>query len=302
MQISIPWKMCFPLIMKIGITGASGWIGSRLRLAAEAVGCQVTGFSRHGGTGEMRKFSLGEPIDCWGLDAIVHLAGEPILGLWTRAKRERIRESRVLGTRRVVEGLRAAATRPRVLVCASAVGYYGDTGEQECDECAPQGHGFLAEVSAAWEAEALRATDLGIRTVLLRIGFVIGRGGAMSLIRPLFLAGLGGRLGSGNQWMSGIHVEDVAGMALWACQNPEISGPLNAVMPQPFRNADFTKTLGRNLRRPTIFPVPSLLLKLALGDLSRVMLDHCRVRPAKACSAGYPYRHPSLESALKDLT
>jgi uncharacterized protein (TIGR01777 family) len=283
--------------MKIGITGFTGFVGGRLTELAKAGGHHVVGFSRHPGQG-VRSFSFDQPCDVSGLDAVIHLAGESILGLWTEKKKRRIRESRILGTRSVVAGFESSNNPPRVLISASAVGIYGDTGEEEVEESSPSGPGFLAGVAREWEAEAVRAEALGIRVVRLRIGFVLGPGGAMKLIGPLFRAGLGGNLGNGRQWMSAVHVDDVAGMALWAAQKPALSGAVNAVMPAPFRNAEFTKALGAAFHRPTILPAPAFAMRLALGELSHVMLDSCRVRPAVAIQEGYPYRFGTLSSAL----
>lgn len=283
--------------MKIGITGFTGFVGGRLTELAKTHGHHVVGFSRHPDHGA-RKFSFDEPCDVSGLDAVIHLAGESILGLWTEKKKRRIRESRILGTRSVVDGFEHSNKPPRVLISASAVGFYGDTGEEEVDESSPSGPGFLAGVAREWEAEAVRAEALGVRVVRLRIGFVLGPGGAMKLIGPLFRAGLGGNLGNGRQWMSAVHVDDVAGMALWAAEKPELRGPINAVMPAHFRNADFTKALGAAFRRPTILPAPAFAIRLALGELSHVMLDSCRVRPSVAIKEGYPYRHAALSDAV----
>ncbi len=283
--------------MKIGITGFTGFVGGRLAELAKAEGHHVVGFSRHPANG-LRRFSFDRPCDVSGLDVVVHLAGESILGLWTEKKKRRIRESRILGTRSVVDGFEGSANPPKVLISASAVGIYGDTGETQVDESSPFGSGFLASVAREWEAEAVRAEALGVRVVLLRIGFVLGPGGAMTLIGPLFRAGLGGNLGNGRQWMSAVHVEDVAGMALWAAENSSLNGPLNAVMPEPFRNAEFTKALGAAFHRPTILPAPAFAIRLALGELSHVMLDNCRVRPAVALREGYPYRKASLSEAV----
>jgi uncharacterized protein (TIGR01777 family) len=230
------------------------------------------------------------------MDAVVNLAGEPILGLWTASKKKKILSSRVETTQKVVGSLHAGIG---VLINASAIGFYGDTGEREVDESAPAGRGFLAEVCQAWEAAAMPAEGLGCRVVRLRIGFVTGRGGAMGLVRPVFELGLGGNLGNGRQWMSCIHVDDVARMILWALENPAVSGAVNAVNPQPVRNAEFTRTLARVVRRPAILPAPSCALKLALGELSHVMLDSVRVRPAVAESLGYSFRHPTLEVGLR---
>lgn len=286
--------------MRLGITGASGFIGRRAAELARARGWEVVAFSRRPRDASTRNFDPGEPADVDGLDAVLHLAGEPVFGLWTKEKRARIVDSRVLGTRSVVEGFARAARPPRVLVSGSAIGFYGDTGDREVDENSPPGSGFLAGVCRAWEAEALKAHDA--RVVLLRTGFVLGRdGGAMKMILPVFRAGLGGRLGSGKQWMSCIHVDDVAGMALWAVDNQTIRGPLNGVMPQPVTNAEFTVTVAKNLRRPAVFPVPAFVLRLALGSMSSLLLDSSRVRPAVAESRGFTCEFRTLQAACSAL-
>lgn len=281
--------------MKFGIIGATGYVGSRLCLMAEKAGHGVVRFSRSARAGFRRIEAHGE-LDFSGLDAVVNLAGEPILGLWTASKKEKILRSRVDTTRQVVGSLNSDI---RVLVNASAIGFYGDTGEREVDESAVAGSGFLAEVCRAWEAEAMPAEAPGRRVVRLRIGFVTGPGGAMGLVRPVFQLGLGGNLGSGRQWMSCIHVDDVAGMILWALENESVAGAVNAVNPQPVRNEEFTRTLARVVRRPALLPAPACALKLALGELSHVMLDSVRVRPAVAERLGYEFRCPSLEAGLR---
>lgn len=281
--------------MNIGILGARGYVGTRLSKMAVAAGHSIVPFSRGGAAG-FRQILADEPLDFSGLDAVVNLAGEPILGLWTKSKKNEILRSRVDTTRRVVESLRPGG--PRVLINASAIGFYGDTGENEVDESSPAGSGFLASVCQAWEAAAQPAENLGVRTVLLRIGFVTGPGGAMRLIAPIFKLGLGGKLGSGRQWMSCIHVDDVAGMILWALENNAVRGSLNAVNPDPVRNADFTQILARVLHRPAILPAPAFALRLALGELSRLLLDSIRVRPTKALALGYRFRHPTLKEGF----
>ena len=267
--------------MKVGITGVSGFIGSRVVARCGVRGIEVVGFSRNPGAGA-RRFELTSVPDISGLDAIVNLAGEPILGLWTKEKKRRIHESRVLGTRRLVEAIAKARRPPGVLVNASAIGFYGDTGENVADEFSAPGKGFLADVCREWEAEAARATSCGVRVVFVRIGFVLGKGGALKLLRPLFKLGLGGKLGSGRQWMSGVHVEDVAGMIVWALENERLQGPVNAVMPEPFRNADFTRELARCVTRPAILPAPAFALRLAFGELAGSMLGSTRVIPRVA--------------------
>ena len=281
--------------VNIGILGARGYVGTRLSKMAVAAGHSIVPFSRGGAAG-FRQILADGPLDFSGLDAVVNLAGEPIVGLWTKSKKSEILRSRVDTTRRVVESLRPGG--PRVIINASAIGFYGDTGENEVDESSSAGSGFLAEVCQAWEAASAPAENLGVRTVLLRIGFVTGPGGAMRLIGPLFKLGLGGKLGSGRQWMSCIHVDDVAGMILWALENNAVRGLLNAVNPDPVRNSEFTQILARVLHRPAIFPAPAFALRLALGELSRLLLDRVRVLPTKALALGYRYRHPTLAEGL----
>lgn len=287
--------------MIIGITGGTGFIGGAVRQAALAHGDEVILFSRRGGEGR-RRFSLSAPLDVEGCEGLVHLAGESIIGLWTRDKRRKILESRVEGTRRLVEGIAAARVKPRVLVSASAIGFYGDTGEQIADDDAPAGSGFLAEVAQAWEAEAQKAEDYGVRVVTLRIGFVLGRnGGAMKLIKPVFQAGLGGRLGSGQQWMSCIEVDDLAAMAVECLHNEKISGAINAVMPEPATNALFTKEAARAAHRLALLPAPAFALRLALGDLSHLMLDSQRIIPKRFMELGFPYRFRSVGAAMDEV-
>jgi hypothetical protein len=286
--------------MRLGITGASGFIGRRATQLAAARGWDVVPFSRHPRDARSRPFVPGEAADVDGLDAVLHLAGEPVLGLWTAAKRARIMDSRVLGTRSLVEGFARASHPPRVLVSGSAIGFYGNTGDREVDESSPAGTGFLSDVCRAWEGQAEKVRDS--RVVLLRTGFVLGReGGAMKLILPVFRAGLGGRLGSGRQWMSCVHVDDVAGLALWAVENEAVRGPLNAVMPQPVTNADFTRDVAHAVHRPAIFPAPAFLLRLCLGEMASMLLDSARVRPAVAERGHYRYSFVDVPDALIDI-
>ena len=287
--------------MKVGITGVSGFIGSTVAAQCSARGFEVIGFSRKPSSGA-RRFELASVPDISDLNAIVNLAGEPILGLWMKEKKRRIHESRVLGTRRLVEAIAKARRPPRVLVNASAIGFYGDTGESVVDEFSAAGKGFLADVCREWEGEAARATSFGVRVVFVRIGFVLGKGGALKLLRPLFKLGGGGKLGSGRQWMSGVHVEDVAGMIVWALENEHLHGPVNAVMPEPFRNADFTRELARCVGRPAILPAPAIALRLAFGELADSMLGSTRVIPRLAQNAGYTYQFATLPSALEQAT
>ena len=289
--------------MIIGITGGTGFIGQAVQEAARERGDSVLLFSRSGGDGtDRRKFSLTEPLDISGCEGLVHLAGESIMGLWTQKKRRRILESRVEGTRRLVEGIAAAAVKPKVVVSASAIGFYGDTGDRVADEDSPAGTGFLAEVTQAWEAEALKAETFGVRVVRLRIGFVLGsNGGAMKLIEPVFRACLGGRLGSGRQWMSCIEVHDLSTIVVESLHNESLHGPVNAVMPEPVTNRDFTKLAASAAGRPAFFPVPAWVLRLLLGDLSHLLLDSQRIAPSRLKSVGFPYRAGTVQEAVKQV-
>jgi len=287
--------------MIIGITGGTGFIGNAVRRDLEARGDKTVLFSRRAGPAR-RLFSVDRPLDVSGCDGLVHLAGESILGLWTREKRRRILESRVEGTRRLVEGIRAATEKPRVLVSASAIGFYGDTGDRIVDEDSPSGTGFLAEVAQAWEAEAVKAEEYGVRVIRLRIGFVLGRdGGAMRLIKPVFRLGVGGRLGSGKQWMSCIEIADLGAMVTTCLHDETMCGPVNAVMPDPVTNAEFTRAIAQAAHRPAIFPAPSYALRLALGDLSHLLLDSQRVVPSCFQQAGFQYRFPSMNSVMEEV-
>jgi len=283
--------------MRIGISGASGFVGTEVCDLALKKEHDIVRFSRRA-RGGSRLWSAEAKPDLSGLDAFINLAGESIMGLWTPDKRHRISDSRVMGTRRLVEALAEKGNTVRTLVNASAIGFYGDTGEHEATESSPAGRGFLADVCQRWEAEAHEAEQYGVRVVCVRIGFVLGRGGAMKLIKPVFSLGLGGNLGSGRQWMSGVHVEDVAGAFLWAIENAQVTGAVNAVMPEPFRNAEFTRQLAHALHRPAFLPAPAFAMRLMLGRLSSLLLDSSRVMPRRLREGGYRYRHPSLTSAL----
>ena len=289
--------------MLLGITGATGFIGRRVIDLALGRGHEVAAFTRspeHAIPGcEMRAFSLDGPLDLRGCDAVIHLAGEPVAGLWTASKKRRIVESRVQGTRRVVEAIGRMDAPPEVFVCGSAVGIYPDSGDVEMTETSGSGDAFLAETVQAWEAEARQAEDT--RVVLVRSGIVLGKGGgALRVMTPVFRAGLGGQIADGRQWMPWIHLEDEARLILFAVENLDIRGPLNATAPWPVRNADFTQTLAKTLRRPALFRVPAFAVKM-LGDFSHELLDSKRVLPAVAVEHGFGFQFPELEPALKNL-
>jgi uncharacterized protein len=291
--------------MQIALTGATGFVGREVIRAATRRGHEVVAFTRNPsrpvhGSIETRRFSTSEPPDFAGCEAVIHLAGESVAGLWTRAKMRRIRDSRVLGTRAVVQGIRQARHAPEVFVCASASGYYGNAGEQTLTEDAPPGAGFLAATCQVWEVETHAAERL-CRVARLRFGLVLGRGGgALAAMVPLFRWFIGGRIGSGHQWWSWIHVEDAAALLLFAAENLDAAGSINAVAPWPVRNAEFTRSLGKALRRPAIFPAPAWALRFLLRGFSDELLDSRRVVPAAATDLGFPFRFPRLDAALRD--
>jgi hypothetical protein len=247
----------------------------------------------------MRPFSQDSPPNFESCEAIVHLAGESVLGLWTPAKKQRIADSRVLGTRRVAEAIASMQHPPEVLVSGSAIGFYGDGGNTEITESAPSGSGFLAQTSRNWEAEALHAP--ASRVVLLRTGLVLAKqGGALPLMARIFKAGLGGKLGSGNQWMAWIHLDDLCRLFLFCVENQSVSGPVNGTAPWPVTNADFTQKLAAKLRRPALFTVPAFALRW-LGEFSHELLDSKRVLPGVATAQGFPFRFAELPLAFNDL-
>ncbi|MGB6941101.1 MAG: TIGR01777 family oxidoreductase [Bryobacteraceae bacterium] len=273
--------------MNIAITGASGLIGTRLRERLDSAGHVALAIPRG-----------ASPPVC---DALVHLAGEPIAQRWTEAAKKRIYESRVEGTRRLVSALSAQSQRPRVLLCASAVGYYGSQGDQILTEASSAGTDFLARLVADWEEAAQGAESLGIRVVRLRFGMILGHGGALAKMLPPFRFGVGGKLGSGHQWMAWIHIDDVIQMILFALDYAAIRGAVNATAPHPVTNEEFTDRLAMALHRPAILPVPAFALKLAFGEMSEVLLASQRVLPMVAKSAGFPFQYPDLSPALENL-
>ena len=280
--------------MNIAITGANGLIGTELRQRLGEAGHAVHPISHSASARELAE-TLGFA------DAVVHLAGEPIGQRWTEAAKKRIYNSRVDGTRRLVDVLSTQSTRPRVLVCASAVGYYGSRGDQILTEASPPGSDFLARVVVGWEEAAQAAESLGIRVVRLRFGMVLGHGGALQRLLPLFRYGVGGRISSGHQWMAWIHIADVVSLILFAMTYPVIRGAVNATAPHPVTNEEFTDRLALALHRPAIFPVPAFALKLTLGEMSEVLLTSQRVLPTVAKSAGFRFQYPELQPALENL-
>jgi uncharacterized protein len=293
--------------VKIGITGVTGFIGKYLAAAAKQRGHSVVGFSRRvpqtlPDCEEVRVFSKGNPLDLSGLNAMIHLAGESVMGYWTPGKKKRIYSSRVDTTRQIVEAIAREPDRMRVLLCASGAGIYGERGEEELDETAPPGNGCLVDVSLAWEAEAAKAADYGVRVVQLRTGLVLGKtDGAFPLLRRVFKFGLGGKLGSGNQYLPWLHIDDMVALYLSCLENFAISGPVNASAPGACTNSDFTKTLASAVHRPAFCNTPEFVLKTALGGQSGLVLESQRVVPAKALANGFTFTFPTLETAFADL-
>ena len=287
--------------MHVLVTGGTGLVGRPLRKALAAAGHAVTIVSRNPARVPARAVGWdGLDAVMPEVDAVVNLAGESIAsGRWTARRKAAIRTSRVESTRALVLAMGRSARRPQVLVSASAVGFYGPRGDEELDESAVSGEGFLASVCRAWEREAVAAEALGVRIVLLRLGMVLAPdGGALGRMLTPFRAGLGGPLGGGRQWMSWVHVDDVVGLVLVALQNDQLVGAVNATAPHPVTNRDFTKALGRIVRRPAILPAPGLALRLVLGEMASLLLTGQRVLPAAATEAGYAFRHPEVGGAL----
>ncbi|RMG17861.1 MAG: TIGR01777 family protein [Deltaproteobacteria bacterium] len=293
--------------MRVLVSGASGFIGSALVTALEKDGAEVWRLVRRlppGGVRALLWDPLGAGPDLSSLppvDAVVHLAGAPIAaGRWTRAHKAAIWESRVRGTRHLAAALAALPEPPGVLISASAVGYYGDRGDEVLTEASPPGEGFLAELCQAWEAAGQPAREAGIRVVHPRIGLVLGRGGgALARMLPVFRLGLGGPLGSGRQWMSWIHLDDVVAAIRFALAQEALEGPVNLTAPHPVRNRDFTRLLARQLRRPACLPVPAAALRLGYGEMAEaLLLAGQRVHPARLAEAGFNWHHPRLEAAL----
>ena len=291
------------------VTGATGLIGRHLiqRLREPRVLARDPAeATRQLGVNDAIAWNAGQAIPTRaldGVDVVFHLAGDPIArGRLTAAKKQRVRDSRVVGTRNMVAAIRGAPRRPRVLVCASAIGFYGSRGDEELSEESAPGTGFLADLCRDWENEALAACALGVRVVCARAGIVLAReGGALSSMRPAFQLGLGGPLGSGKQWMSWIHVDDVVGLLLHAANQTEAEGPLNVCAPHPSRNSDFTRALGRAMHRPAWVRAPAVALRFALGEMADVVMASQRVIPEKAAATGYVFRFGTLEEALRDL-
>ena len=294
---------------RVLISGASGPIGAALVPSLQQAGMKVVRLVRRAahGPGQIRWNPRAEldPASVSGFDAVIHLAGESVVGRWTDAKKKAIRESRVVGTRTLATALTRTGSKPRVFVCASAIGFYGDRGDEILTEESASGSGFLPEICREWELASRICAGAGIRAVNVRIGLVLSaHGGALARMLPIFKLGLGGRLGSGKQWWSWIHVNDIVGAILHVMRTEDIAGAVNLVAPNPLRNEGFTSVLASVVRRPAIFPVPGFALALAFGSsaASELFLASQRVTPAKLSATGYEFRFADLNQALTDLT
>src|SRR5580704_8194051 len=292
---------------RVLMSGASGLIGTALVPSLEASGCEVTRLVRGAASGERQiVWDPARPLDpelVSGFDAVIHLSGESIVGRWTEAKKKRIVESRVGATRNLSEALAKALQRPRIFVCASATGFYGNRDDEVLREGSSSGTGFLPEVCREWEAAADAASAAEIRVVHIRTGIVLsGRGGALQKMLLPFRLGLGGKTGSGKQWMSWIGMEDMIAAVQWILKHDSLSGAVNMVAPNPLTNAEFVKTLAAVLSRPAIFSVPVFAVRLAFGEMGKeILLGSQRVEPAKLLASGYVFQQPDLRRALERI-
>ncbi len=292
--------------MRVLVSGVSGLVGSALVPALESAGHSVVRLVRRDPAANEIRWDPGSGIEAGALedfDAVVHLAGESIAGRWTAAKKARIRDSRVQGTSTLAAALARTDRPPTALVCASAIGIYGDRGDEVLREESAPGGDFLAEVGKQWEAATEPAARAGIRVVSLRFGVVLSRrGGALARMLPPFRMGAGGRIGSGRQWMSWITLEDVVGLIQHALATDSLGGPVNAVAPNPVTNAEFTRALGKALHRPTLFPLPAFMVRLMFGEMGEaLLLGSQRVDCGKLLASGFRFRHPELKPALEAI-
>lgn len=295
---------------RILISGGSGMIGSALIPTLKAGGAQIVRLARAGASSRSDGQNISwdpshtiSPETISGFSAVIHLAGESIVGRWTEAKKTRIRDSRIPPTTHLAQALAQAKEKPGVFICASAIGYYGNRGDEVLNEESTAGTGFAAGLARQWEAATDFAAKAGIRTVQMRMGIVLGAsGGALPKMLPPFKMGLGGRLGNGRQWMSWIDIHDVVGAIHHILKTDLVEGPVNVVAPKPVANAEFTKILANTLSRPAIFPVPAFAARLAFGQMAdELLLASQRVEPAKLIASGYPFRFADLRASLENI-
>jgi uncharacterized protein (TIGR01777 family) len=292
---------------KILVSGSSGLIGAALlpslRASGYEVACLVRGAASGGGRIQWDPARSLAPELVSGFDTVIHLAGESIVGRWTEAKKRRIRESRVRGTRNLAEALAAASQRPQLLISASAIGYYGDRGEEILREDSSSGEGFLPEVCQEWEDANEPAVKAGIRAVQMRFGLVLSRsGGALQKMLPPFRMGVGGNMGNGRQWWSWVDIDDLVGAVEHVIKTEALRGPVNVAGPSPVTNAEFTKTLASVLSRPAVFPMPAFAARLVFGQMGdELLLASQRVEPAKLAASGYVFQKPDLRRALEEI-
>ncbi len=290
--------------MRVAVTGATGTIGRAVVTALSRRGDEVTELSRSENWPSPK--NAPPPAEALtGRDGVVHLLGEPIAQRWSDDAKREIRDSRILSTRNLVAALGELdeAERPSVLVSQSAVGIYGQRGDERIDESAPAGDDFLARVCAGWEAEAGRAEELGMRVVVSRTGVVLSpSGGALEKMLPFFKLGIGGPVAGGRQYVPWVHLDDVVGAIVFALDTDAARGPVNATAPEPVTNGDFSKALGRVLHRPAIAPVPALAVRALYGEMAEIVTTGQRAVPARLTELGYEFRRPDLEDALRDAT
>lgn len=291
--------------MKIMVTGASGLVGTQLVSLLKHSGHEVITLTRQSPrSASERQWDFAGPVPegtLAGIEAIIHLAGENIgEGRWTAAKKQRIRDSRVIGTRLLAEAAAATGGAVKTFVCASAIGFYGNRGNEELTENSAPGTGFLPEVCREWEAATTPAKEAGLRVVNVRLGVVLSTaGGALAKMLLPFKMCVGGIVGSGTQYWSWLTVAEAARIFAFAVENQDLQGPVNAASPQPVTNAEFTKALGRVLHRPTIFPLPAFMARLVLGEMADdLILGSTRVIPTQLQAAGYQFLNPEIEAAL----
>ncbi|MHC4232288.1 MAG: TIGR01777 family oxidoreductase [Planctomycetota bacterium] len=292
--------------MKILISGSHGFIGSAVHRSLEQGGAQLLRLIRQTQIAHSDEVFWNLPdnfIDhskLKNLDAVIHLAGENLFGRWNDKKKQAIHDSRVKSTTFLAQTLAAKEHKPKVLICASAIGYYGDRGELECTETTEAGEGFLTTVCRQWEQATLPASEAGIRVVNLRFGVVLGKaGGSLAKMLPAFKMGMGGPLGDGQQWVSWVSIDDAVRAVDFSLNHDDLSGPVNVVSPQPVRNKEFAQAIGHALHRPEVVPVPKRMLKFMLGEMAdETVLASTKVLPHKLQSKGFAFEHPDLETAL----